>query len=319
MAETQVNSNSTEESSDLKKVPFFKPKQPKGNLRKRKVDNTEEEGSAVILKQKDKKENPLVISTKDLRKKKDDLSFATSGSAAPAGPQDQGATLMLETETERDRDSVAISKRKKELSEGAILTGEEAEKIYKGMNNYTEWLEHKEQYGLSKGTGIKAGPIRGSLYHRAISRIDYQPDVCKDYKDTGYCGFGDSCKFLHDRGDYKSGWEIDRDWEEEQKQKLKEMEKQMGMKELGVQEDEQIDVPFACSICREYFDNPVRTKCKHYFCEKCALEQFRSNPKCAICDQNTGGSFLKVSKAEKAKLDRAKEIEERRRARENAS
>lgn len=25
-----------------------------------------------------------------------------------------------------------------------------------------------------------------------------------------YCGYGDACKFMHDRGDYKSGWELDR-------------------------------------------------------------------------------------------------------------
>ena len=26
----------------------------------------------------------------------------------------------------------------------------------------------------------------------------------------------DSCKFLHDRGDYKSGWQLDREFEENQ-------------------------------------------------------------------------------------------------------
>ena len=41
-------------------------------------------------------------------------------------------------------------------------------------------------------------------------RFDYQPDICKDYKETGFCGYGDSCKFVHDRGDYKSGWELDK-------------------------------------------------------------------------------------------------------------
>ena len=48
------------------------------------------------------------------------------------------------------------------------------------------------------------------MYARAITRIDYQPDICKDYKETGFCSYGDSCKFLHDRGDYKSGWELER-------------------------------------------------------------------------------------------------------------
>lgn len=40
-------------------------------------------------------------------------------------------------------------------------------------------------------------------------RFDYQPDICKDYKETGFCSYGDSCKFMHDRGDYKSGWELE--------------------------------------------------------------------------------------------------------------
>ena len=35
--------------------------------------------------------------------------------------------------------------------------------------------------------------------------------MCKDFKDTGYCGYGDACKFLHDRSDYKSGWQLEKD------------------------------------------------------------------------------------------------------------
>ena len=49
-----------------------------------------------------------------------------------------------------------------------------------------------------------------STFVRTTIRIDYQPDICKDYKETGFCSYGDSCKFLHDRGDYKAGWELDR-------------------------------------------------------------------------------------------------------------
>ncbi len=48
--------------------------------------------------------------------------------------------------------------------------------------------------------------------------IDYNPSLCKDYHDTGYCCFGDSCLYIHDRGDYKSGWELEKEWLEEQKQ-----------------------------------------------------------------------------------------------------
>ncbi|KAJ0791280.1 putative transcription factor C3H family [Helianthus annuus] len=39
---------------------------------------------------------------------------------------------------------------------------------------------------------------------RASARLDYQPNICKDYKETGYFGHGYSCKFMHDFGDYKS-------------------------------------------------------------------------------------------------------------------
>lgn len=54
------------------------------------------------------------------------------------------------------------------------------------------------------------GPIRASAAIRVTARFDYQPDLCKDYKETGYCAYGDSCKFLHDRGDYKGGWQIEK-------------------------------------------------------------------------------------------------------------
>ena len=48
-------------------------------------------------------------------------------------------------------------------------------------------------------------------------RWDYAPDICKDYKETGFCGFGDSCKFLHDRSDYKFGWQLENEYIEQHK------------------------------------------------------------------------------------------------------
>ena len=56
--------------------------------------------------------------------------------------------------------------------------------------------------------------MRAPTNLRATTRWDYAPDICKDYKETGFCGFGDSCKFMHDRSDYKFGWQLEREWDE---------------------------------------------------------------------------------------------------------
>lgn len=36
----------------------------------------------------------------------------------------------------------------------------------------------------------RKGPLRAPSNLRATVRWDYQPDICKDYKETGMCGFG---------------------------------------------------------------------------------------------------------------------------------
>ena len=98
-----------------------------------------------------------------------------------------------------------------EGEEGAPLTSGE-DGIYRGMNNYKDYragFRREHTVGAEKGTGSH-GPLRASAHVRMTVRVDYQPDICKDYKETGYCGFGDACKFMHDRGDYKAGWELDR-------------------------------------------------------------------------------------------------------------
>ena len=38
--------------------------------------------------------------------------------------------------------------------------------------------------GAEKGTGSH-GPLRANMYVKVSARFDYQPDVCKDYKETG--------------------------------------------------------------------------------------------------------------------------------------
>lgn len=55
------------------------------------------------------------------------------------------------------------------------------------------------------------------------------------------------------------------------------------------------------------------TKCRHYFCESCALGHYRVNPGCAVCQAATGGTFLpakeivaKLKQQEKLKEDLSK-------------
>ena len=40
-------------------------------------------------------------------------------------------------------------------------------------------------------TTTKKGPVRASTNVRMTVTTDFAPDVCKDYKKTGWCGFGD--------------------------------------------------------------------------------------------------------------------------------
>lgn len=56
-----------------------------------------------------------------------------------------------------------------------------------------------------------------------------------------------------------------------------------------IKEEEQL--PFKCLYCRKSFKNPVVTKCKHYFCESCALAQFKKSTSCYCCGQPTNGIF----------------------------
>ncbi len=58
--------------------------------------------------------------------------------------------------------------------------------------------------------------------------------------------------------------------------------------------DEDDELPFACFICRRVWaeaQDPVVTKCRHYFCEQCALQHNAKSSKCFVCEQPTGGIF----------------------------
>ncbi|PRP87505.1 RING finger protein [Planoprotostelium fungivorum] len=284
---------------------FKKGSGRKATTRKRKEtdESVTNDDTVTQVAQKKREEVKGPFAVKSESKKIEDFSIDSDKTKGPVHT-DAMATAHIEIETEHDRDATAIRERAKDF-QGKILNGEEAEKLYHGAANYKQYLEQKDKSGMAKGTGIRAGPIRSAVYARAISRIDYQPDLCKDYKETGYCGYGDSCKFMHDRGDYKNSTEIDREWEAEQKAKAA-MEAAMEGDREGDEEAALRDVPFACSVCRRPFTDPIKTKCGHLFCELCALREARV--RCPICEEKTEGTFKIVPQDMKKKLQKAAEL-----------
>ncbi|KAL8782098.1 MAG: hypothetical protein Q9213_005709 [Squamulea squamosa] len=184
---------------------------------------------------------------------------------------------------------------------------------YKGASSYQSFIPKNPNAPTRT-----VGPVKAPTNIRTITVTDFAPDVCKDYKQTGFCGFGDSCKFLHAREDYKQGWELDKDWEIGTKGK-----KNIGGKNVTAanrnagDEDEDDDavlegIPFACVICKKVYRNPIVTKCGHYFCEACALQRYRKSPACAACGAGTGGVF-NGAKGLKKLLDRKRDRARRRR------
>ncbi|KAJ2386408.1 RNA-splicing factor [Coemansia sp. RSA 2559] len=181
--------------------------------------------------------------------------------------------------------------------------------IYKGKDGYTNRVA---------GTGSrKTGPVRAPSNLRSTTVFDYQPNVCKDYKETGYCGYGDSCVFLHDRGSYKTGWQLEEEFEKAQQGVQRDNSRLWKTESLSDSDDisgstarrrtktgagGSAELPFACLLCRKSFVKPVVTKCRHYFCEACALAHYRKTPKCFACGTATAGVF-----------NRAKELEEQAR------
>ncbi|NXO74253.1 R113A protein, partial [Phainopepla nitens] len=285
-----------------------------GGRRRRRGSDQEressgEEGSAVVRRERPRDApNPMVQQSKRRTREQPErapsgsededpareirVAYKSTRSAKPVGPEDMGATAVCELDTEKEKDAQAIFERSQKIQEE--LRGKEDDKVYRGINSYRKYVKPKDTAMGNASSGmVRKGPIRAPEHLRATVRWDYQPDICKDYKETGFCGFGDSCKFLHDRSDYKHGWQIERELQEGRYSIDDD-------RNYEVSSDEE-DKPFKCSICRGSFKNPVVTKCRHYFCESCALQHYHKSQRCYSCGKQTNGVF-NPAKELKAKL-----------------
>ncbi|KAI4322733.1 hypothetical protein L6164_022399 [Bauhinia variegata] len=95
-----------------------------------------------------------------------------------------------EEEDSKSESSLAIRERAlKQAEESLKGKGKDSgdEKLYKGINSYTDYKAgfRREQTIASEKAGGAHGPLRASAHTRVSARFDYQPDICKDYKETG--------------------------------------------------------------------------------------------------------------------------------------
>ena len=303
-------------------IPTFKKRGAKANFRKRAATPPPQSDSDSFTSSEDesgrkvkrRRQNAVLkASTADQKAKPTDLTTTRFvANASTSITQTNDATRQSNWYDEKDPDALdadsLLGKTREKRADNQSLDG-----TYKGASGYQSFIQ-KNPNAPSR----QVGPLKAPTNIRTITITDFAPDVCKDYKQTGFCGFGDSCKFLHAREDYKQGWALDRDWEISTKGKKQEgkivSSANRGEIPDGEEDEEEAKllekIPFACIICKEPYKSPIITKCSHYFCEACALKRYRKNPNCAACGAGTGGVF-NTAKNLKKLLDKKKAREEK--------
>lgn len=307
---------------------FRKPKKNKSSLfrkKKRRVDDDEDPDDADIKNNglKNKKKFRKRASSSDEEDGGNDFSNSES-----QAEEESTTSLLQQIKNEsrkKGRDGISKKSRTNDdfmheyKSSDKAMTQKDLATLHSEHHpsNLTNSRSEREENADGEGKNATekparnkflAGPIKASKFIRTTSRFDYQPDICKDYKDTGFCGFGDSCIYLHDRTDMKTGFALEQEWELKKKREEERKEKEMESfcravngngnegKNLNGDDENKMEedgLPYACHLCRGAFKDPIVTQCGHYFCQSCVLKRVQEecDPTCPICNQDMNGVF----------------------------
>ena len=209
--------------TDLKKdAEMFKKRKRSKNLKKERVS----QGEANDQRSTSGSDPPTANTGNAKESSNSSSSSSSSSSVFPSVKQKAGS---LKSGRARSNDLSASTIRPgKKFKVGVQFSGTRSIKPVshhgatatnkiEAVDSRAESSDDSKKTIMTKKTAY--GPRRAPTNLRTSVRIDYEPNICKDYKKTGYCGYGDNCIYLHDRGNYKSGWQIEKEWEALQKHK----------------------------------------------------------------------------------------------------
>lgn len=181
-------------------VAIFKKRGAKGkaNIRKRPAtpppaddsdsdDYTSSEDEAG-QRVKRRKKNSAVITASS----KNNTSSAPNEHAAIVFEADRSIPITSTNDATKqtnwyDEGANLLGKTRPLPKSSAASAGSEntADGTYRGIANQTTFIQKNPN-----APDRKVGPIKAATNIRTVTTTDFAPDVCKDYKQTGFCGFG---------------------------------------------------------------------------------------------------------------------------------
>lgn len=176
-------------------VPFFKKsKRPVGTARKRSPTQPDEAtplANEVVRPTPRTQSKLLSQGTKRTISQRDKPEYDSIDSDARdgslVGVNWQGAGAIKEHTDAKDvldgeeaEEIIAQKRKKARLDRGEVDEAPAPDGLYHGQGSYQHKLGRKDEMALPKAQRI--GPVKSTSTIRTVTMIDYQPDVCKDYK-----------------------------------------------------------------------------------------------------------------------------------------
>lgn len=218
-------------STEAVSVPFFKKKRARPTTTRQRTPSppaaaasaSSSSKSQVVLPSKKAGGNLLSAGTKrtSSQRRADDLDEDEIDEGTRDGPginwTSTGGHVNKALEILQGDEAEEMLAKRAKKDDAAEEDDVPDDGLYHGQKSYKSHIKKSQEIPKS----MRTGPVRSyNSTIRTVTIVDYQPDVCKDYKgaptlcfssfhrgrlltvfsETGFCGFGDTCKFLHDRG-----------------------------------------------------------------------------------------------------------------------